>query len=142
MGSPAHGTSPPHLVDECKEILARRAVAELSIGPPPDERQIGNIVDCPLGNVRAPEKRFGKDVMELQAMLRAAVIQGDREVRLPVTSARITKGEEHRLEQRATLVLAFELLGCDVQSSHLKPETVYQRIHVQAITNRRQVLVE
>ena len=73
-------------------------------------------------------------MVELEAVLRARVVEGDGELRPPVLRAGGAKREEHRLEERAALVAALQFLGRDVESPNLQPQAIDQFLRAAAIS--------
>src|SRR4051812_20031655 len=84
-------------LDHRWKILARRFVADLSVGLACDEAQIGDIVRI-SACVAVLELGLGKDMMKLEPMLRARMVKRDSNLRPPVLGAARTKREEHGLE--------------------------------------------
>src|SRR5690606_3534182 len=85
---------------------------------------------------------FGKDVMELQAMLGARMIQSNGQMAAPIFRTGSAEGQEHGLEQRAALVSAFQFLRGNVQAAELQAQSVDQLAHRSALTNTCQILIQ
>jgi hypothetical protein len=59
-------------------------------------------------------------MVELKAMLHAAVIKGNRQIGMPVFCASRAEGQEHRLEQRTTLVPSRQLFRRNFKPTYLR----------------------
>src|SRR5206468_6894292 len=115
----------PNLGDERWKVICWGFVANGAVRRAADEGQVGDVVSF-AGGVGALEHRFGEDVMELQPVLRARVVEGNSEVGAPVLRPACTESQEHGLEQGAALVAAFQFGWCDVEPPDLQTQAVDQ----------------
>ena len=129
------------LLDHWREVYARWLVAESAVRLAADERQVRDVVGLTRRMDRL-EDGFREDVVELQFVLRAGMIERDRQVRPPILRPRGPEREEHRLKERAALIAALQFLGCHVEPAHLEAQPVDQRLRAGAVPDRGQVLVE
>ena len=70
------------------------------------------------------EHCFGENVVELQPVLHARVVESNREVGPPVLRPGGTERQEHGLEQGAALVAAFQFGWGDVEPPDLQTQAV------------------
>src|SRR5690606_24149887 len=69
-----------------QQVGHRRLVADRAIGFAADESQVGDVVSL-AGGVAASQQCLGENVMELQAVLTARVVQSNGKVAAPPASA-------------------------------------------------------
>ena len=131
----------PIFVDERWKVVCRGFIANGAVRRAADEGQVGDVVGF-AGGVGVLEHRFGEDVVELQPVLRARVVEGNSEVGAPVLCPGGAERQEHGLEQGAALVAAFQFLWCDVEPSDLQTQAVDQLGYAAALPERGQVLIE
>jgi hypothetical protein len=129
------------LLDQGRKIRARWLVADRTVRLSTDEGEVGDVVRFARG-VGMLEHGLGEDVMKLQPVLSARVIQGNRKIRTPVLGPAGSEGKEHGLEQSAPLVVPFQLRRCDVQAPDLEPYAVDQFLCATTIAEGRKILVE
>jgi len=96
------------------EIEGRLLGTDLAVGLAADEGEVGDVIGLPSGGC-AFENSLGEDVVELQLVSIAHMAEGDDQVGMPIAGIGGLKGQEHRLEQGAALIAAFQLLWGDIQ---------------------------
>src|SRR5690606_32799965 len=85
---------------------------------------------------------LGENVMKLQAVLTARVVQSNGKVAAPILGTCRTKCQEHGLEQRTALVAPLQLFRRDVKTAELQTQPVDQFIDAATIADDRQVLIQ
>src|SRR5260370_42373894 len=89
--------------DQRREGHCGRLIADRTIRLSTDEREVSDIVRLPRG-VSIFQHGLGEDVMELQPVLCARVIEGNGKIRSPILCAAPTESEEHCIEQNTAFV--------------------------------------
>ncbi len=113
----------PDLRDKRWKVVSRGFITNGTVRRTTDESQIGDVVSF-AGCVGILEHCFGENVVELQAVLRARVVECNGKVGPPILRPGGTESQEHRLEQGAALVAAFQFGWCDVETPDLQPQAV------------------
>ncbi|MCY1290774.1 hypothetical protein D9M70_399340 [compost metagenome] len=124
-----------------QQVGHRRFVADRAISFAADECQIGDVVGLARG-VAAAQQCLGENVMKLQAVLTARVVQGNGQVAAPILGTCRTKRQEQGLEQRAALVAPLQLFRRDLKAAELETQPVDQFIDAAAIADDRQILIQ
>ena len=120
------------LLDQGRKIRSRGLVADRTVRLSTDESEVGDVVSF-ARCVGILEHCLGEDVVKLQPVLRARVVEGNGEVGAPVLRPGGSESQEHGLEQGAALVAAFQFLWRDVEPPDLQPQAVDQLVCAAAL---------
>ena len=82
---------------ERRQVIRRWLLANGPVGLAADEGEVRDVV-CITRAVDTLEHGLWKDVVELEPVLRAGVIQSDCQVRLPVFGPRYSESQKHGFE--------------------------------------------
>ena len=79
-----------------RKVVGRSFSANLPVGLSSDDTQICDVVGLAT-RVTAPKNCLRKDMIELESMLRAGVVDGNPNLLSPILCARPSQGKTHRL---------------------------------------------
>jgi hypothetical protein len=113
----------PDLRNEWWKVVYRGFITNGTVRRTTNEGQVGNVVSF-AGCIGILEHCFGENVVELQPVLHARVVECNGQVGPPILCPGGAESQEHSLEQGAALVAACQFGWCDVETPDLQTQAV------------------